>query len=194
MKNKHKVEEHIKWQINSGSCSFWWNDWLGIGALAKYNNNISSFNNDIVKEFLINGNWNERKLRQQVHPLIIPMILNIRFQYHNEDKDIVVWKPTESGNFTCTSAWENCRFRRNDDVVNKLIWQKKVPFKMSFLLWRALKLKLPTNENMTNFGVETAKCYCCRNQGWNDVEHIFMQGHFAQHIWNYFANTMGINI
>ena len=35
MKNRHKVEEHIKWQINSGSCSFWWDDLLGIGALAK---------------------------------------------------------------------------------------------------------------------------------------------------------------
>ena len=83
MKNKDKVEEHIKWQINSGNCSFSLDDWLGVGALAKYNNNISSFYNDTVKEFLINGNWNERKLRQQVHPLIIPMILNIIFQYHN---------------------------------------------------------------------------------------------------------------
>ena len=51
MKNKHKLEEHNKWQINSGSCSFLWDDWLGIGALAKYNNNISSFNNDSLMSF-----------------------------------------------------------------------------------------------------------------------------------------------
>lgn len=29
MKNKNKVEDHITWKINSGSCSFWWDDWLG---------------------------------------------------------------------------------------------------------------------------------------------------------------------
>ena len=36
MNNKHKVEEFINWQIQSGSCSFWWDDWIGIGNLAKY--------------------------------------------------------------------------------------------------------------------------------------------------------------
>uniref|UniRef100_A0A0V0IU37 Putative ovule protein n=1 Tax=Solanum chacoense TaxID=4108 RepID=A0A0V0IU37_SOLCH len=36
MRNKIKVEEHIGWTINSGSCSFWWDDWLGVGALANY--------------------------------------------------------------------------------------------------------------------------------------------------------------
>ena len=51
MNDKHKLEDHIKWQIKSGSCSFWWDDWLGIGALAKYNNNISSFNNDSLMSF-----------------------------------------------------------------------------------------------------------------------------------------------
>ena len=58
MKNKHNVEEHIKWQINSGSCSFWLDDLLGIGALAMFNNTISSFNNDTFNEFMINGYWN----------------------------------------------------------------------------------------------------------------------------------------
>ena len=93
------------------------------------------------------------------------MILNTRFHYQNDHKDIVIWKPTDSGNFTCVSAWDICRYRGNDDVVNKFIWHKNVPFKMSFLLLRDLRLKLPTNENLTNFGVEPAKCSCCRNQG-----------------------------
>lgn len=79
-------------------------DWLGIGALAKFHNNITSFNNENVKDFLINDNWNERKVRQHVHPLIIPMILNTKFHYNTKDKDFIVWKPIESGNFNCTSS------------------------------------------------------------------------------------------
>ncbi|KAH0695103.1 hypothetical protein KY285_022200 [Solanum tuberosum] len=50
---------------------------------------------------------------------------------------------------------------------------------MSFLLWRALRYKLPTNEILAAFGVEPVKCFCCLKQGWDEVDHIFIQGHFA---------------
>ncbi|KAG5631524.1 hypothetical protein H5410_003241 [Solanum commersonii] len=36
MKNKHIVESHIQWRIRNGSCSFWWDNWLGVGPLAQY--------------------------------------------------------------------------------------------------------------------------------------------------------------
>ncbi|WMV08266.1 hypothetical protein MTR67_001651 [Solanum verrucosum] len=65
MKHKIKVEEYIGWQINSGSCSFWWDDWLGGGAIANYTSSVSSLNNAIVAHFLVDRKWNERKLRQQ---------------------------------------------------------------------------------------------------------------------------------
>ncbi|KAH0655402.1 hypothetical protein KY285_030284 [Solanum tuberosum] len=96
MKNKLQVEENIGWKIQSGSCSFWWDDWLGKGALATYNTSISSLNNATITHFLVNGKWNERKLRQQ--------------------------------------------------------------------------------------------------QGWDDVEHIFLQGHFTGHIWKFFAGSMGLQL
>ncbi|KAH0655461.1 hypothetical protein KY285_030343 [Solanum tuberosum] len=128
MKNKLQVEENIGWKIQSGSCSFWWDDWLGKGALATYNTSISSLNNATIAQFLVNGKWNERKLRQQ------------------GVKGIAVWRLTEAGEFTCKSAWEMCR-------------KKKA----------------------------TA-------QGWDDVEHIFLQGHFAGHIWKFFAGSMGLQL
>ncbi|KAH0730025.1 hypothetical protein KY289_001213 [Solanum tuberosum] len=65
---------------------------------------------------------------------------------------------------------------------------------MSFLLWRAIRYKLPTNESLANFGVELVKCYCCFQQGWDDVEHIFLQEHFAGHIWKFFASSMGLQL
>jgi len=62
---------------------------------------------------------------------------------------------------------------------------------MSFLLWRALRKKLPTNEKLGNFGVEPVRCFCCYQQGWDEVDHIFIQGHFATYIWKYFSNILG---
>ncbi|KAG5580340.1 hypothetical protein H5410_050967 [Solanum commersonii] len=64
MKNKNKVEDHITWKLKSKSFSFWWDDWLGIGALANYTTNISSLNNATIAHFLVNGNgMSEKKLR-----------------------------------------------------------------------------------------------------------------------------------
>ncbi|WMV30193.1 hypothetical protein MTR67_023578 [Solanum verrucosum] len=68
MQHKNKVDDHITWKITSGSCSFWWDDWLGGGALANYTTNISSLNNATIAHFLVNRQWNERKLRQQELP------------------------------------------------------------------------------------------------------------------------------
>ncbi|KAG5570444.1 hypothetical protein H5410_060210, partial [Solanum commersonii] len=91
MKNKHKVEEHIRWKINSGSCSIWWDDWLGDGALAKHTTHISSLNNSKVSHFL-------------VPLLLIPQILNTNFQYQEGLEDSAIWKPNEQGSFSCASA------------------------------------------------------------------------------------------
>ncbi|KAH0746235.1 hypothetical protein KY285_007892 [Solanum tuberosum] len=65
---------------------------------------------------------------------------------------------------------------------------------MSFLLWRALRNKLPTNEKLGTFGVEPVRCFCCYQQGWDEVDHIFIQGHFAVYIWKYFSNILGIAV
>lgn len=43
--------------------------------------------------------------------------------------------------------------------------------KYSFLVWRALRGKLPTNDKLTSFGVEPARCICwcfrCIKKGWD---------------------------
>ena len=105
-------------------------------------------------------------------------------------KDTAVWKQTEAGKFSCTSTWEMCRTKKEHTILNAQIWHKYIPFKMSFLLWRALRYKLPTNEILAAFGVEPVKCFCCLKQGWDEVDHIFIQGHFAGHIWKFFAGSI----
>ncbi|WMV30182.1 hypothetical protein MTR67_023567 [Solanum verrucosum] len=179
MKHKIKVEEYIGWQINSSSCSFWWDDWLGRGAIANYTSSVSSLNNATVAHFLVDGKWNERKLRQLVPPLLIPSILNTKIQLVQGIKDTTVWKQTEATKFSCTSAWDMCRTKKEHTILNAQIWHKYILFKISFLLWRALRYKLPTNEILAAFEVEPVKCFCCLKQGWDEVDHIFIQGHFA---------------
>lgn len=79
---------------------------------------MSKSNNATVDDFLVNGKWNERMFRKKFTPLIIPVILNTTFKYQQEVKEIAVWKPIESGNFTCASAWEVCKYRGIVEMVN----------------------------------------------------------------------------
>ncbi|WMV13655.1 hypothetical protein MTR67_007040 [Solanum verrucosum] len=54
--------------------------------------------------------------------------------------------------------------------------------------------KLPTNEKLGTFGAEPVICFCCYQQGWDEVDYIFIQGHFAAYIWKYFSNILGFAV
>lgn len=109
MTNKHTLEAHIFWKIHSGNSSFWWYDWLGECAIAKYSTTVSSLNNIPVSYFLEGGQWNESLVRQHAPPLLVPHILNTKVQYQEGVLDEPVWKLTDGGHFSCASAWEICR-------------------------------------------------------------------------------------
>lgn len=36
IRNRQDVKSNICWNIHSGTYSFWWDNWFGDGALAKY--------------------------------------------------------------------------------------------------------------------------------------------------------------
>ncbi|WMV45635.1 hypothetical protein MTR67_039020 [Solanum verrucosum] len=90
------------------------------------------------------------------------------------------------------SAWELIRYKGIKNIINKGIWHRHLPFKTSFLVWRALRSKLPTNEKLTSFGKEAAHCSCCYRPGEDNVDHIFITGHFANNIWSSFYTVAGI--
>ncbi|KAK6780036.1 hypothetical protein RDI58_022220 [Solanum bulbocastanum] len=178
--------------INSGSCNFWWDNWLGVGPLAGFTNDSKMFNNTKVAEYLMNGQWNYDKLRQQAPPCQLANILATDLHYQQDTPDQAIWNLNNDGQFTCSSAWNVIRDKRNKSKFNSFIWHKNIPFKASFLLWRALRGKLPTNEKLTKFGNEPTKCFCCNRSGMDTIEHIFNNGHFATYVWKSYSETAGI--
>lgn len=52
LKTRQKVEFHIKWSIQNGSSSFWWDNWTGDGPLAHQVQGIRKSAKTQVKEFL----------------------------------------------------------------------------------------------------------------------------------------------
>ncbi|XP_015075436.1 uncharacterized protein LOC107019451 [Solanum pennellii] len=64
--NRQQVEQHIQWKLQAGNCSFWWDNWLGIGPLAQFTTNSNSFNNSTVADFWEEGKWSWSKMIRQV--------------------------------------------------------------------------------------------------------------------------------
>ncbi|XP_019252877.1 PREDICTED: uncharacterized protein LOC109231690 [Nicotiana attenuata] len=118
-----------------------------------------------------------------------PTILQIPIYQNSQIPDQPIWKPNASGTFTCASAWEVVRTKRPILVTN----HKKIPFRWSFCLWRALRNKLPTNDRVARFGPPSVnRCVCCINSQAESVDHIFSRGHFAKAVWKIFTGPAGL--
>lgn len=148
MKNKHKVDKHIHWKLNSGTSYFWWDDWLGVGPMVNHLD-IERPGNINVANFSDNRNLNEHFIRMFSLPLLVPKILSTQFQFQFQETipDKAIWNPSNNGTLSCSSAWDIMGPKKLSTKLN-LIWNKHIPFKISYFLWRALKCKLFTNERL----------------------------------------------
>ncbi|XP_055830788.1 uncharacterized protein LOC129899799 [Solanum dulcamara] len=131
MANKIDIEPHIHWHINSGTNSFWWDDWLGSGPLAYHNNHLPRLNNTRVSEYIENGEWNVQKIRKYAPSQLVQQILDTEIDYHPNTADQACWKLTSHGNFTSKSAWELVRKKRAKTLTDGCTWHTNIPFKLS---------------------------------------------------------------
>lgn len=52
----------------------------------------------------------------------------------NENADIGIWSLENTGNFSCSSAFDMLRQRQTKDPMAAHIWGKGIPFKVSFFM------------------------------------------------------------
>ncbi|XP_019224305.1 PREDICTED: uncharacterized protein LOC109205994 [Nicotiana attenuata] len=195
MSNKKEAEPHIQWILHSGSSSFWWDNWLGSGNLASFRQQRGRPGNIKVSSLWSSGSWDIHKLNNLAPPHMIQTIIQTPIHFNPLVPDKPIWTPTASGDFTCASAWHVIRQKKPKLLTNTLTWHKRIPFKWSFCLWRALRNKLPTDARVARFSNPTvSKCVCCIRPGFETVDHLFSTGHFAKTVWKIYAAPMGIQI
>lgn len=85
-------------------------------------------------------------------PHLVNLIMSYQIAFQEHIDDLPIWKHTGDGVFTCSSAWELIRIKRDKAPINVMTRTKYIPFKCSFHLWRSLRGKLPINEKLTSFG------------------------------------------
>lgn len=102
--------------------------------------------------FIHNGQWDVEMITNIAPPQHVATILVIQLQIQQGVPDKPLWNLNADGVFTAASAWNITREQRTKTKLNRYTWHKNIPFKCSFLLWRALRGKLPTNEKIISFG------------------------------------------
>lgn len=192
LKIRDKAEENIRWEIQKGNYTFWWDNWTGKGALANILQGSGRSSKVQVKYFIINGEWNIVKLNNVLPVHIMDSVAQLDIGDQNED-DFPVWTTSNDGRFSSNSAWHSIRFKKQKNIFINKIWHNSLPFKMSFISWRIFKNRLPFDDVICRFGTNIiSRCSCCSSAQVETVQHVFNGSEAAIFIWNNIGNAFGI--
>lgn len=183
--------------MGRGEVSFWYDNWSSLGPLFMEIDNNESLSHILLKEVFINGRWEWDKLETQLDNNMKSRIMELHISLDEQKKDKAVWTPTTDGKFTVGSAWDICGQKRRRGSIEGNIWQRAIPFKMSFITWRAIHNNLATDDKIARLGIKVnSTCSCCdianQTQDLETVEHLFCFGDHAKRIWHIFAGALGI--
>nr|XP_027099065.1 uncharacterized protein LOC113718354 [Coffea arabica] len=184
-----QVELSMLWVVKNGACHFWYDNWLGSGALFLRATVVPNLSFDNV---FINGYWDVNKLYQTLPREMVPSILEHPVPEEGGEAE-VIWMPTTSGNFSLASAFSEIRQTRNKSMVFDRIWHPQLPLKVSFFMLRLLLGRLPLPDRLCKLGFHLpSKCFCCYSASEESIEHLFSNGHIASTVWNYFGAACGL--
>lgn len=174
MSIKDRCEPYMIWRIGDGYISFWWENWTGKGALAKLLHLATKSKKVMVADFIINGNWNELKLGQELPSSIVNDILQIQI-YKGHDK--IIWTAEPNGKFACKSASRMLRNAKPSTLTAYSIWHPKIPFKVAFFMMKLMRGRIATDDKVRKFKVHgPSACNCCKTHHEENIQHLFVDG------------------
>lgn len=99
------AKHQIKWNINNGNINFWWDRWTIFVPLALipflYSDKL--LDKLCVKDFMLDGRWDERTLSCVLPANIVQSIMNMDIG-HNDQDDDPIWTCTEDGHYSNKSG------------------------------------------------------------------------------------------
>ncbi|XP_060195442.1 uncharacterized protein LOC132624727 [Lycium barbarum] len=191
------IEHQIWWQVRKGDSQFWFDNWIGLGALY-YVNPGNTYDERIqnVKEMVVQGRWNRGKLMEVLFEDIVDHIMeNITPPREEREFDRPWWILDTSGEFTIKSTWDFIRLRGPQLDSYRFMWIKGLPFEISFFLWRCWKYKIPTDDVLKKMNINlVSKCWCCISPREETMHHLFLTSDTSKRTWSFFCNAAGISM
>jgi hypothetical protein len=128
--------------------------------------------------FINNGNW-----------LVLDIIVNSFRELVNEIRNIsilktplpdrLVWCAAIDGRYTTKQSWDFMLLVQHVLPWRDWLWDKPVPPSHSFIVWRCMHKKMPTDENLRKRGciIVSGCAMCLRNE--ESTSHLFLNRQFA---------------
>lgn len=134
-----------------------------------------------VRKFIHNYQWNILKLKKKVSEEMVEHVLDSIKPECQGITDKAVWVANSSGDFTVKSAFHLIRRRRDQVDWSKYVWCRGLLGKISFFLWRVIKIRLPTDDVLQSMRVHlVSKCYCCDVGERETITHLLLTALIAQ--------------
>ncbi|CAK9136531.1 unnamed protein product [Ilex paraguariensis] len=112
----------------------------------------------------------------------------------SDKMDRLIWKLTDSGEFTVKSAWQRVRNSVEIDRVASVIWKQSASPSARHLSWKIYKNAVLVDSNFQRIGVMLAsKCVLC-GHAVESVEHVFIQCEYSVFIWRKISAFMWISV
>lgn len=162
--------------------SFWYDDWLGDGAIADYIHQEDIDNSGMrlgitVAEVHRKGSW-------RIPSFLYTAISNLKSKLEciqlKDTLDKVIWKANKG-----YSVQDAYKFLKNPGIKatwSDLVWNKYVLPRHKFILWMVLKEKLQTKSQLAKKGmkIDIGCCYCGEEE---TIDHLICLCWKAQEIW-----------
>ncbi|XP_075106964.1 uncharacterized protein LOC142179958 [Nicotiana tabacum] len=191
-KIKRLVDKQILWKIGCGKVAFWYDNWSELGPLYNFLPEGYKPKNITLSIMMLNNHINWRGLDLLLSQHVVVKVNTFEISLRSTIPDSPVWTEDNSGSFSVASACQLFRKNRHKSWINMMNWQKCVPFKMNFIVWRALRDKIPTEAKVDKMDIPTSSsCCCCRFPSLETIDHLFFSGLFAQELWRILCGPIG---
>lgn len=108
----------------------------------------------------------------------------------NPLQDQLVWLHSSDGDLSSKKAFVFLRTSADALSFPSLIWRVSIPPSHSFIFWRVMPDKMPTDENIRRRGCTLVSiCVLYMISSENSV-HLFLECLFASHLWTWLGNQL----
>lgn len=190
------VLHNSKWLIGDGyTIDFWKDCWLSQPLvdclnIPKHMHHLLQSN---ISDFISNGKWVLPQELIQRYP-VLPTELNQVIIPKFCSADSLVWIATDSGLLSLKDAFFFQNPNRPHTPWCKLIWSSSVPPSKSFLLWRILHNKCPTDDQLWMRGcLVVSVCSIC-GKAYESTMHLFFGCSFANRLWNWLSSFLSLHV
>lgn len=181
-----KVYNHCLWIVGRGHIPVWGSNWCGTILSRPTDIGYSPNINQIISSPLIKNKIGRLvNIRNLLPGEAISTLDKIII---NEEPDRIIWTNTQHGYFSTSSYWELYRIRHDKCSWSRYCWNKYIPSRIGFFLWRLSRNALPVEAKLRSMGFSLpSKCVCCVNPAVETLDHLFVAGEVASGIWQHFA-------